>query len=82
MRRTPGIIAGNLLPGLMLLILAVAPSQWSLLLAGKFQLTLSDLLLLAAVPVGLVAGLRLRHLSFAHLLFLGFAALSALFAPD
>lgn len=82
MRRTPGIIAGNLLPGLMLLILAVAPTQWSLPLPGKFHLTLSDLLLLAAVPVGLVAGLRLRHLSFAHLLFLGFAALSALFAPD
>ena len=82
MRYAPRAAAGRLLPGLMLLILAVAPTQWSLPLPGSVHLTLADLLLLAAVPVGLAAGLRVRHLSFAYLLFLGFAALSVLFAAD
>ena len=82
MRYAPRAAAGRLLPGLMLLILAVAPTQWSLPLPGSVHLTLADLLLLAAVPVGLAAGLRVRHLPFAHLLFLGFAALSVLFAAD
>ena len=82
MRFAPRAAAGRLLPGLMLLILAVAPTQWSLPLPGSIHLTPADLLLLAAVPVGLAAGLRVRHLPFAHLLFLGFAALSVLFAAD
>jgi len=78
----PRAACGRLLPGLVLLTLAAAPTQWSLPLPGSVHLTLADLLLLAAVPVGLCAGLRLRHLLFAHLLFLGFAALSVLWADD
>jgi O-antigen ligase len=72
--------AGRLLPGLMLLILSVAPTQWSLPLPGRVHLTLADLLLAIAVPVGLCAGLRLRRLPLAHLLFLGLTALSVLLA--
>ena len=62
--------------GLVLLMLIVAPTQWSLRLPGGMHLTLADLLLAAALPLGLLTGLRPWRLPFVHALFLGLAALA------
>ncbi len=73
-------MARRLLPPLLLLVIAVAPTQWSLPLPGRFHLTLADLLLCLALPVGLVAGVRFWRLPVPHLLFLGLALVSTLAA--
>ena len=67
---------------LMVLVLALAPTQWSLHLVGGLRLTPGDLLLLVAVPAGLLAGARPWRLPATHLLFLGLTALSVGWAAD
>jgi hypothetical protein len=72
----------KLVGGLLLVMLALAPSQWSLRLSGGVHLTPADLLLAAALPLGVLAGLRPWRIPFPQALFLGVTAVSALVAGD
>ena len=74
--------ARKLVGWLMLVMLALAPAQWSLRVAGGVHLAPADLLLAAILPLGVLAGLRPWRLPFAQALFLGAAAVSALLAGD
>ena len=68
--------------GLILLTLFAAPTQWSMALPGGFHLTLADILLAAAVPVALFAGIRPRRFPATHAIFLGLTFLTIFFAVD
>lgn len=81
MRLNPPFVQ-KALGGLVLLLVVVAPTQWSLPLPGGVHLTLADLLLVVAAPLGLCAGLRAWPLPFSHALFLGLAGLSVALASD
>ncbi len=63
------------------LLVVVAPTQWSLPVAG-YNLTLADTLLLIAVPLALLAGARPWRIPWLHTLFLVLLAISATLAHN